>query len=66
MYRIEMNSSTLQPAWILPAPLLKSRALNGLLINSVHSTVAQEGVIHKHKATVHVSLQVDMQCVWVE
>lgn len=65
MCRTEMNySSTSQPAWTLPAPLFKSR--NGLFINSVHSTVAREGVIHKHKATVHVSLQVDMQCVWVE
>lgn len=65
MCRTEMNySSTSQPTWTLPAPLFKSR--NRLFINSVHSTVAREGVIHKHKATVHVSLQVDMQCVWVE
>lgn len=37
---------------------------NRLLIDSVYSPVALR-VIHKH-CRLHVSLQVDMQCVWVE
>lgn len=45
---------------------------NRLLIDSIYSSSGPGGgggegdVVHKHLLKAHVSLQVDVQCVWVE